>query len=142
MGRQGSLRTGIVALAALAALADLATGTSRVRAAGTEDCKPNCVVLIEGFDCPELRTVFCRPSCKGVTIQMCGRVLRKHPNPPSQQVAVKRLRLRKGPARGPAEERRLRQVLQRQKPEAAERPSDHRWRRFPPRRSTCPSSRW
>src|SRR5436190_20542018 len=47
MGRQGSLRTGIVALAALAALAGLATGTSRVRAAGTEDCKPNCVVLIE-----------------------------------------------------------------------------------------------
>ncbi len=44
----------------------------------------NCMVLSEGFDCPELHTVFCRPSCKGVTIQMCGRVLRKHPS-----VAVK-----------------------------------------------------
>ena len=40
----------------------------------------NCMVLSEGFDCPELRTVFCRPSCKGVTIQMAGRVLRKHPD--------------------------------------------------------------
>lgn len=46
----------------------------------------NCVVLAEGFDCPELRTVFCRPSCKSVTIQMGGRVFRKHPNLPFKQI--------------------------------------------------------
>ncbi len=46
----------------------------------------NCMVLSEGFDCPELRTVFCRPSCKGVTVQMAGRVLRKHPDVPAKQV--------------------------------------------------------
>jgi superfamily II DNA or RNA helicase len=45
---------------------------------GRLDVLSNCMVLSEGFDCPELQTVFCRPSCKGVTIQMCGRVLRKH----------------------------------------------------------------
>jgi len=46
----------------------------------------NCMVLSEGFDCPELKTVFCRPSCKGVTIQMAGRVLRKHPDFPFKQI--------------------------------------------------------
>lgn len=34
-------------------------------------------VLTEGFDCPGLRTVFCRPSGKGPTVQMAGRVLRR-----------------------------------------------------------------
>jgi superfamily II DNA or RNA helicase len=34
-------------------------------------------VLAEGFDCPQLQTVFCRPSVKGPTVQMAGRVLRK-----------------------------------------------------------------
>lgn len=38
----------------------------------------NCMKLTEGFDCPDLKTVFCRPSCKSVTVQMAGRVLRKH----------------------------------------------------------------
>jgi superfamily II DNA or RNA helicase len=47
--------------------------------AGRLDVLLNCVVLSEGFDCPELQTVFCRPSCKSVTIQMCGRAFRKHP---------------------------------------------------------------
>ena len=37
----------------------------------------NMAILTEGFDCPELKTVFCRPSGKGCTIQMAGRVLRK-----------------------------------------------------------------
>jgi superfamily II DNA or RNA helicase len=46
---------------------------------GKLDVLSNCMVLSEGFDCPELKTVFCRPSCKGVTVQMAGRVLRKHP---------------------------------------------------------------
>jgi len=40
----------------------------------------NCMVLTEGFDAPRLQTVFCRPSCKGVTIQMCGRAFRKYLN--------------------------------------------------------------
>ncbi len=55
-------------------------------AAGDLDVIVNCVVLVEGFDCPELRTVFCRPSSKGPTIQMCGRVLRKHPDLPFKQI--------------------------------------------------------
>lgn len=46
----------------------------------------NCMMLSEGFDCPELKTVFCRPSCKGVTIQMAGRVLRRHPDLPYKQI--------------------------------------------------------
>jgi superfamily II DNA or RNA helicase len=54
--------------------------------AGRLDVLSNCMVLSEGFDCPELQTVFCRPSCKGVTIQMCGRVLRKHPEVPVKQI--------------------------------------------------------
>lgn len=54
--------------------------------AGRTDVLLNCMVLAEGFDCPELRTVFCRPSCKSVTVQMCGRVLRKHPRVPVKQI--------------------------------------------------------
>ena len=46
----------------------------------------NCMVLTEGFDCPDLQTVFIRPSCKGPTIQMGGRVFRKHPRHPLKQV--------------------------------------------------------
>ena len=38
----------------------------------------NVYVLTEGFDCPNLRSVFVRPSSKMPTIQMTGRVLRKH----------------------------------------------------------------
>jgi superfamily II DNA or RNA helicase len=54
--------------------------------AGRLDVLVNCMMLSEGFDCPELKTVFCRPSCKGVTIQMAGRVLRKHPGLPCKQI--------------------------------------------------------
>jgi superfamily II DNA or RNA helicase len=46
----------------------------------------NCMKLTEGFDCPDLKTVFCRPSCKSVTVQMAGRVLRKHPDYPFKQI--------------------------------------------------------
>lgn len=46
----------------------------------------NCMVLTEGFDCPDLQSVFCRPSCKGATIQMCGRAFRKHPSAPFKQI--------------------------------------------------------
>jgi superfamily II DNA or RNA helicase len=46
----------------------------------------NCMKLTEGINLPELKTVFVRPSCKPVTIQMAGRVLRKHPNVPVKQI--------------------------------------------------------
>ncbi|MEZ6139914.1 MAG: DEAD/DEAH box helicase family protein [Zavarzinella sp.] len=54
--------------------------------AGKTDVLLNCMVLAEGFDCPTLQTVFCRPSGKGTTIQMAGRVFRKHPQVPLKQV--------------------------------------------------------
>jgi superfamily II DNA or RNA helicase len=53
---------------------------------GALEVLTNCMMLSEGFDCPELKTVFCRPSCKGVTVQMGGRVLRKHPTLPYKQI--------------------------------------------------------
>jgi hypothetical protein len=37
-------------------------------------------------DCPDLKTVFCRPSGKGCTIQMAGRVLRTSHRVPFKQV--------------------------------------------------------
>lgn len=46
----------------------------------------NMAILVEGFDCPSLKTVFCRPSGKGCTIQMAGRVLRRHPDHPFKQI--------------------------------------------------------
>jgi len=52
----------------------------------------NCMVLTEGFDCPQLKTVFCRPSCKSVTIQMAGRVFRKHEVGRKQLIQPKRTR--------------------------------------------------
>ncbi len=54
--------------------------------AGRLEVLTNCMMLSEGFDCPALQTVFCRPSCKGVTVQMGGRVLRKHPELPFKQI--------------------------------------------------------
>jgi superfamily II DNA or RNA helicase len=53
---------------------------------GELDALVNCVVLAEGFDCPTLQTVFCRPSEKGITVQMCGRVLRKHASAPVKNI--------------------------------------------------------
>lgn len=46
----------------------------------------NVIVLTEGMDCPDLRTVFVRPGSKGPTMQMTGRALRKHPDKPFAQV--------------------------------------------------------
>lgn len=46
----------------------------------------NMVVLTEGFDSPILKTVFIRPGSKGPTIQMGGRVFRKHANKPTAQI--------------------------------------------------------
>ena len=46
----------------------------------------NMAILTEGFDCPKLKTVFCRPSGKGCTIQMAGRVLRACRDVPQKQI--------------------------------------------------------
>jgi len=46
----------------------------------------NVFVLTEGFDCPPLRTVFVRPSGRGPSIQMGGRVFRKHASKPFAQI--------------------------------------------------------
>ncbi len=53
---------------------------------GKVDALINCVVLAEGFDFPALQTVFCRPSTRSITVQMCGRAFRKHPDVPVKQV--------------------------------------------------------
>lgn len=64
---------------------DVVTGSSDRDAqldayyAGRTNPLINCMVLTEGFNSPDLETVFARPSCKGVTIQACGRAFRKHP---------------------------------------------------------------
>lgn len=46
----------------------------------------NMMVLTEGFDSPAIRTAFVRPSDKSPTIQMAGRVLRKHPQIEFKQI--------------------------------------------------------
>lgn len=46
---------------------------------GTTTVLVNMMVLTEGFDSPAIKTAFVRPSDKSPTIQMAGRVLRKHP---------------------------------------------------------------
>jgi superfamily II DNA or RNA helicase len=53
---------------------------------GKVDVLVNCLLLSEGFNCPELKTVFCRPACKSVTIQLAGRVLRQHPSLAHKQI--------------------------------------------------------
>lgn len=39
----------------------------------------NCMKLTEGFDSPSLQSAFVRDSSRGPTMQMAGRVFRKHP---------------------------------------------------------------
>lgn len=46
----------------------------------------NCMKLTEGFDCPDIKTVWVRDSGKGPTTQMAGRVFRKHPMIDRKQV--------------------------------------------------------
>ena len=46
----------------------------------------NCMVLTEGFDDPTIKTVWIRPSSKGPTLQMAGRVLRLCDDHPIKQV--------------------------------------------------------
>ena len=65
-----------------AQLARFASGETRVLV--------NCMVLTEGFDSPDLKTVFCRDSAKGPTVQMCGRVFRTHPDLPVKQIVQSR----------------------------------------------------
>lgn len=47
--------------------------------AGEFDVVANVGILNEGFDCPDLRTVFVRDSAKLPTVQMSGRAFRIHP---------------------------------------------------------------
>jgi superfamily II DNA or RNA helicase len=54
--------------------------------AGRLEVLINMSILTEGFDCPRLRTVFCRPSGRSCTIQMAGRVLRLHADEPRKQI--------------------------------------------------------
>jgi len=53
---------------------------------GRIDILINMLILTEGFDCPSLKTVFCRPSGRGCTIQMGGRVFRNHPELRHKQI--------------------------------------------------------
>lgn len=53
---------------------------------GQIDVLLNMAILTEGFDCPTLQTVFCRPSGRACTIQMSGRVFRKCPGLPFKQI--------------------------------------------------------
>jgi superfamily II DNA or RNA helicase len=55
-------------------------------AAGRVQVLVNMLILSEGFDCPSVQTVFVRPSGRMCTIQMAGRVFRKHPDLPFKQV--------------------------------------------------------
>lgn len=49
-------------------------------------CLINCMKLVEGFDCPELKTAWIRDSGRGPTVQMGGRAFRKHPSLPFKQI--------------------------------------------------------
>jgi superfamily II DNA or RNA helicase len=76
---------------------DMVTGSTDREAqlaafeAGHTDVIVNCMVLTEGFDCPALKTVFCRDSCKAVTMQMAGRVFRRHNSAPIKQIVQSKL---------------------------------------------------
>ena len=53
---------------------------------GEIDVLVNMYILTEGFDSPSLKTVWVRDSGKAPTIQMAGRVFRKHPEVEFKQV--------------------------------------------------------
>lgn len=46
----------------------------------------NMMILTEGFNCPSIKSVFCKPSNKGVTVQMAGRVLRLYEKFPIKNI--------------------------------------------------------
>ncbi len=58
---------------------------------GELDVLVNMVLLTEGWDCPTLKTAFVRDSVKGPTIQMAGRVFRKHEGAPIKQIVQSKL---------------------------------------------------
>lgn len=53
---------------------------------GVVDALVNCMILTEGFDCPELKTAFVRDSSRGPTMQMGGRVFRLHESAPRKNI--------------------------------------------------------
>lgn len=75
---------------------ELVTGSSdrdtQLRKFETGEVKAlvNMYVLTEGFDSPDLQTVFVRDSSRSPTVQMAGRVFRKHPSIPFKQVVQSR----------------------------------------------------
>ena len=76
--------------------AELVTGDSdrdaQIRAfeSGAVEVLISMNVLTEGFDCPSLKTVFCRPSSRTPTVQMAGRVFRLHAATPLKQIVQMR----------------------------------------------------
>jgi len=58
---------------------------------GEVKCLVNMQILTEGFDSPSLQTVFVRDSQRGPTIQMCGRVFRKHPGIQFKQIVQSKM---------------------------------------------------
>jgi superfamily II DNA or RNA helicase len=89
-------RRAVDALRAAGVRVELVTGSSDREAqlgafaAGSVDALVSMNVLTEGFDCPSLRTVFCRPSSRLPTVQMCGRVFRRDPASPVKQIVQSR----------------------------------------------------
>jgi hypothetical protein len=53
---------------------------------GKVDALVNCMILTEGFDCPELQTAWVRDSSRGPTMQMAGRAFRIHPDVPRKNI--------------------------------------------------------
>lgn len=86
----------LAALLACGVKAELVTGTSdrdaQIKAfeTGAVEVLLSMNILTEGFDCPSLRTVFCRPSSRATTVQMGGRVFRMHEGTPLKQIVQMR----------------------------------------------------
>ena len=76
---------------------DVVTGSSDVDsqaeafADGRLQVLVNCMKLTEGFDCPDLKTVWVRDGSRGPTMQMAGRVLRRHKDLPIKQIVQSKL---------------------------------------------------
>jgi superfamily II DNA or RNA helicase len=76
---------------------DVVTGSSDVEsqaeafASGRLQVLVNCMKLTEGFDCPDLKTVWVRDGSRGPTMQMAGRVLRRHKDLPIKQIVQSKL---------------------------------------------------
>lgn len=86
----------------------------------------NMMVLTEGFDCPSLQTAFVRPSGKGPTIQMAGRVFRRFEGLPVKQV-VQCMKRKRGGAPG-QEGQKLHSMLETATPIQSYGWQDDEWR--------------